>query len=167
MIAIFSGAAALLAGASFATIVRHRSSDNTVEAFILSHRALTPAVNEVLDAVSKGLSPKDVLTPIHLTQDDLKDIFWNSRVNVCVANRMRRAEPDIPEWCVILTSMRAAHAKTRWLILLSAIELIVGRLGLGMYARVLLWTYGEELELLSQISERCSPLEGTAIQAIL
>jgi hypothetical protein len=164
------GAAAVLAGASVVTVSRNRSNLNTIETFISSMRPLTVAGNTALDEVCRGKDPNIDPTPMRLSKTDLRTIFWNSRLNVCVANCMRLAEPENLEWAVILRSMLTAHSKTRWLILLSAIELIVGRLGLGqitIYPRLLLWTYGEELELLELISEKCSPLEGNAIRAIL
>lgn len=165
MIAIYTGAAALLAGTVTVTVARLRTNDNSIQTLLLGMRQLSKPCQEAFDEVNAGPDPTG--TRITLAWGELPKFFWNSRLWIEVANHMRLAEPDVPEWAAILNSMRVAHAKTRWLILLSAMELIVGRLGLGMYARVLLWTYGEELELLGLISERCSPLEGTAIQAIL
>jgi hypothetical protein len=152
-------------------MARRNSSGKSVETFIRSMRTLSKAGEESMNEVNCGKDPNKDLTPVHLSRYDIWTLFWNSRLNVCIANLMRVSEPDNPAWELILRKMQAGHGEVcrlaRQMILLSAIKPIVGRLGLGMYAHVLLWTYGEELELLSQISERCSPLEGTAIRAIL
>ena len=170
MIVIYSGAAFLLAGAVALSLTRFRASDKIIENFLRDLRTLTLNGSTALDHVCKGANPYSDPEPITLTKADLLTIFWNSRLHVKVGNRARLCEPGDSELIALFHALQADHKKLRWLLLLCAIESIVGRLGLGhitMYARVLLWTYGGELELLNHISEKCGPTEGAAIRAIL
>ena len=168
MIVIISGAAALLAGAVAFSIFSFRASDNTIETFVSSMRILTPDGRAALDEVCAGPDPTR-RGDLHLSKDDLSTLFWNSRLNVRIANRARLCDPKDRELEAMFKVLQADHAKLRWQIVITVIEQIVGKLGLGQttYPRLLLWTYGDELELLNQISEKCGPLEGDAIRAIL
>jgi len=165
---IHSGAAALLAGAVAFSVFRFRASDKSIETFICSMRTLTPSGRAALEEVCAGPDPA-IRGNLYLSRDDISTVFWNSRLNVRIANRARQCEPEDTELAAIFRILQADHAKLRWQIFLFVIESVVGKLRLGQsaYPRLLLWTYGDELVLLSQISEKCGPLEGNAIRAIL
>ena len=168
MIPMISGAAVLLAGAVSFSLFRFRTTDKSIETFIQSMRTLTPSGRAALDEVCAGPDPA-LRGNLYLSRDDISTVFWNSRLNVRIANRARQCEPEDRELAAMFQILQEAHAKLRWQIFLFGIESIIGkvRLGQSAYPRLLLWTYGDELELLSQISEKCGPLEGTAIRAIL
>lgn len=165
MIVICSGAAAILAGVAIFAIALHRKNDVTIEAFLSHMRHLTASGKEALEKASEPLPDC-----IAITKDDAMTVFYNSRLNLKIANRARLCEPADIELQAMFETLLEDHRKLRWLFIITAIELFVGKLGLGfvpMYARLLLGTYAEELELLSQISDKCGPLEGNAIRAIL
>jgi hypothetical protein len=160
----YCGASMLFAGAIPFFLYRDRTPDTKMEALIGSIRPLSLAGKESFNAVNSGDDPSE--NPVALSANDWITTFWNSRLFIQLANRARLCDPQNGDLSAALEVMQEKHAKLRWLLLLSVIESIVGRLGLGMYARILLWTYGEELEILSLISKKCGP-EGHAIQAIL
>jgi hypothetical protein len=160
----YCGASALIASAVPVVFFRHRSPDTKIQEFIGNIRAFSPTGKKSFDAVNAGNAPSE--NPIKLSGRDQFTAFWNSRLFLQIANRARLCDPPNRELAFMFKVMQETHAKLRWLLVLSAIETFVGRLGLGMYARILLWTYGEELDLLTLISKKCGP-EGHAIQAIL
>lgn len=163
----YSGAAILLAGTTIAATYRFAGKDKTIEAFLCKIKPLTPSGVCALESVS--ISP--IIGPlIVLSRRDIPILFTNSRLLVKVGNRARLCVLEDRELNALFGALQDDHRKLRLLIVLSIIERIVGRLGLGyitMYASVMLWTYAEELEILSQISEKCGPSEGDAIRAIL
>lgn len=160
----YCGASILFAGSIPIILLRHRSPDTRMESLISNMRPLSPAGKESFNAINNGDDPSE--NSVELSASDRMAAFWNSRLFIQLANRARLCDPQNGDLMAAFEVMQEKHSKLRWLLLLSAIESIVGRLGLGMYARILLWTYGEELELLSIISKKCGP-EGRAIQAIL
>jgi hypothetical protein len=160
----YCGASLLFAGTIPLILFCHQGPDTKMELLIGSIRPLSLAGKESFSTANSGDDPSE--NPIKLSANDLITTFWNSRLFIQLANRARLCDPQNGDLASALEVMQEKHAKLRWLLLLSVIESIVGRLGLGMYARILLWTYGEELELLSLISKKCGP-EGHAIQAIL
>jgi hypothetical protein len=168
MIIMISGAAALLAGSVSFSLFRYRTTDKTIETFIRSMRTLTPPGRAALKKVCGGPNPSSQ-GDLDLSLEDILTVFANSRLNVRIANRARQCEPEDKELAAIFQVLQEKHAELRWRIFLLAIESIIGKLRLGqsVYPRMLLWTYGDELELLGQISEKCGPLEGNAIRAIL
>jgi len=169
MIIMISGAAALLAGAVTFSLFRFQNTDKSIETFVRSMRTLTPSGHAALESVCAGHDPASG-PKVNLSKETVFTIFWNSRLHVCLANHARLCNPQDTELGTLFTDMQADHAKLRWQIVLYLIESFVGKLRLGqitIYPLLLLWTYGDELELLSQISEKCGPLEGNAIRAIL
>lgn len=169
MNAMYSGAATLLAGAATFSLLRFRNSAKADDKLMST---LSEEGQAALDLVCSGSNPSSNPSgnEIHVSWKDRWAIFHNSRRWVMAANRARQWHPADEELPILLDFMQAYHAKMRWLLFLVAIESIVGKLGLGSithYTRELLWTYGDELELLDQITEKCGPLEGRAIQAIL
>jgi hypothetical protein len=160
----FCGASMLFAGTVPIILFRHRAPDTTIEAFLGHLRPFSLAGKESFDEVKKGDDPCDI--SIKLSARDRVTSFWNSRLFLQIANRARLCDPQNGELAVMFEVMREHHSRLRRCLLLTVIESFVGRLGFGMYARILLWTYGEELELLSLISKKCGP-EGHAIRAIL
>jgi hypothetical protein len=164
------GAAAILAGALASPSISHfRISGNTVETFLRETRSLSESGLAALHEIRSGKDPASGPPDAHLSKGDITNIFWNSRRFVCFANHARLCNPEDTELGAMFEIMWNDHAKLRWQIILSMIESILGKLGLGqitIYSGLLLWTYGEELELLDQISQKCG-LEGTAIRAIL
>lgn len=164
----YSGAAAILAGVIILAIIRNRTKDSTIEVFLNHMRKLTPDGQTALDTVSEGDDP--AIHSIMFSNWDARTVFFNSRMNVRIANRARLCEPTDRELHALFETLQEDHKKLRVQFLLTLAESFIGRLGLGivpMYAPVLLWTYAEELELLSQISDKCGPLERNAIRAIL
>lgn len=159
MIIFYSGAATLLlAGAVIIAIHRRRADDQSIEALISRMRKLSPAGQIALDKVN---GVRDAAEPIELSDEDVRTILYNSRLWLRLANRCRQSQMDDAELQAMFEILQEDC---------SATETIVGRLTHGCiptYARLLLWTYGEELELLSQISDKCGLTEGNAIQAIL
>jgi hypothetical protein len=167
MIAMISGAATLLAGAgTLGTLVfRNRNTDPSVESMLESIRHLSPSGEAALREVSK----EETLDPIELSKADLSTIFWNSRISLCLANRMRLKYPEDSEFLAIFEDFQNDHTRMKVLRFLSFVEQVIGKLGfcqISEYHRKLLETYGDELDLLGLISEKCGP-EGDAIQAIL
>jgi hypothetical protein len=165
MIAMISGAAALLAGAVSFSLFRYRTSDKT-DANCL--RKLSESAQDALDAVCTNPNPSSG-PEVSVSWRDLHTIFRISRQLVMVTNRARLGHTADQELPHLLDMLQEDHAKLRWLLFLVAIESFVGRLGLGSlthYTREVLWTYGEELVLLDQISQKCGPMEGHAIRAI-
>lgn len=166
---IYSGAATLLAGAATFSLFRYKTSDKANGKFMST---LSEQGQAALDLVCSGSNPSSNPSgdEIRVSWKDRWAIFHNSRRWVMATNRARLWHPADVELPILLDFMQEYHAKMRWLLFLVAIESIVGKLGLGSithYTRELLWTYGDELELLDQITEKCGPLEGRAIQAIL
>jgi hypothetical protein len=164
---IYSGAATLLAGTVAFSFFRFRTSDPTIENFLKETRQLSPSGKASLEEVCDNYDPSG--NAVSLSKGDIQGILWNSRLWVCIANRARLCEPDDQELAASFHIIHKQHAKLRWFVLLAIIEQIVGKLGLGrvtMYHRMILWTYGVELELLEQISKKCG-IEGPALQAIL
>jgi hypothetical protein len=168
MNSIYSGAAALLAGAlASSSISRFHRRGITVETFLRETRPLSESGRVTLHGIRSGKDPAS-RQDVHLSKDDLLNIFWNSRQFVCFANHARIVQSEDSEMATMFEIMREDHAKLRWQILLSVIEKVIGRLGLGRhYTCDLLWTYGEELKLIERISEKLEPMEGHAIRAIL
>lgn len=160
----YCGASILIAGAVPVVILRHRSPDTRMEAFVGNIRPFSLSGKESFNEVKNGDDPCDI--SIKLSARDRMTAFWNSRLFLQIANRARLCDPQNGNLTAMFEVMQENHSRLRWLLLLSVIESFVGRLGFGMYARILLWTYGEELELLGIISQNCGP-EGRAIQAIL
>jgi hypothetical protein len=160
----FCGASLLFAGATPLVLFRHRSPDTRMDVFIGNIRPLSVAGKESFNEVKNAHDATE--NPIQLSARDRITTFWNSRLFLQIANRARLCDPLNGDLAAMFEVMQETHSKLRWLLLLSVIESIVGRLGLGMYARILLWTYGEELELLRLISKNCGT-EGDAIRAIL
>jgi hypothetical protein len=165
---IYSGAATLLAGTVAFSLFRFKTSDKAIDKPL---SALSEEGQTALDAVCGGSNPSNHEDPeIALSWRDRWAIFYNSRRQVMATNRARLWHPTDVELPILLDMLQKRHAKLRWLLFLAAIESIIGKLGLGSithYTRELLWTYGEELELLDQITKKCGPLEGHAIRAIL
>lgn len=159
----YCGASLLLAGA-IPILFRQRVPDTTIEKLLNNIRTFTPGGKETLNTVEHAEDPSDLA--IKLSARDRLTAFMNSRLFLKIANRARLCDPQNRELAFMFTVMQETHSKLRWLLVLSAIESFVGRLGLGMYARILLWTYGEELDLLKLISKKCGP-EGHAIRAVL
>jgi hypothetical protein len=161
---IYSGAATLLAGAVAFSFLRFRTSDPTIENFLNETRKLSPSGRAALeDVCGQFMSPWD--DSVRLSRADIAAIFWNSRRFVCFANHARLHLPNDEELVAIFHIIQKEHAKLRWLVLLAIIEQIVGKMGLGrvtMYHRMILWTYGLELNLLDDITQKYG-LEGTAI----
>jgi hypothetical protein len=160
----YCGASLLFAGTIPFFLYRDRTPDTKMDAFIGNIRAFSLAGKESFNEVKNGDDPCDI--SIKLSARDRVTAFQNSRLFLQIANRARLCNPQNGDLTAMFEVMQENHSRLRWLLLLSVIESFVGRLGFGMYARILLWTYGEELELLSTISENCGP-EGHAIQAIL
>jgi hypothetical protein len=169
MNSIYSGAATLLAGAGTLGTVgtlafRNRGTGPSIESILEHVRHLTPLGEAALQQVAK-----EELVPVDLSKADRSTIFWNSRIFLCLANRMRLEYPEDSEFLAIFDDLQRDHTRMKCLIFLSIQERIIGRLGvcqISEYHRKLLETYGDELDLLGLISEKCGP-EGTAIQAIL
>jgi hypothetical protein len=175
MNSIYSGAATLLAGAgtlsTIGTLVfRHRGTDPSIESILEDTRHLSPSGEAALQEVAKEkLLADQLLTPVELSKADRSTIFWNSRIFLCLANRMHREFPEDSEFLAIFDDLQHDHTRMKCLIFLSFVERVIGRLGvcqISEYHRKLLETYGDELDLLGLIAEKCGP-EGTAIQAIL
>lgn len=160
----YCGASLLFAGTFPIIISRHRASDTTIEALLSNIRTFSTDGKESLDTVETAEDPCDLA--VKLSARDRVTAFLNSRLFLKISNRARLCDPLNSDLTAMFEVMQENHSRLRWLLLLSVIESIVGRLGLGMYARILLWTYGEELELLRLISKKCGP-EGNAIRAIL
>lgn len=170
MNSIYSGAATLLAGAgtvgTLSTLVfRNRGTDPSIESILESVRHLSPSGEAALQEVSED----QPLAPIELTKADRSTIFWNSRIFLCLANRMRHKYPEDGEFFAIFEDFQHDHTRMKCLIFLSFVEQLIAKLGIcqiSEYHRKLLETYGDELDLLGLISEKCGP-EGVAIQALL
>jgi hypothetical protein len=160
----YCGASLLFAGAIPTILLRHRVPDTTIESFLANIRTFSIAGKESFDNVKNGDDPCD--NSVQLSAHDRITAFWNSRLFLRIANRARLSDPLNGDLTAMFEVMQENHSRLRWLLILSIIESFVGKLGFGMYARILLWTYGEELELLSLISQKCGP-EGNAIRAIL
>jgi hypothetical protein len=167
MNSIYSGAAALLAGAlASPSISRLYKSGIT---FLRETRPLSESGRAALRDIRSGKDPSS-MPDVHLSNSDISNIFRNSRQFVRFANHARLRNPEDTELGTMFEIMHEDHAKLRWQILLSIREKIIGRLGLGRithYTCDLLWTYGEEVKLIERISEKLQPMEGHAIQAIL
>jgi hypothetical protein len=167
MIAMISGAATLLAGAgTIGTLVfRNLRTDPPIESMLESIRRLSPEGEAALREVSEV----ELLPPVELSKADISAIFWNSRISLCLANRMRLKYPEDSEFLAIFNDFQDDHTRLKVLRFLSFVEQVVGKLGfcqISEYHRKLLETYGDELDLLGLISEKCGP-EGAAFKAIL
>jgi hypothetical protein len=175
MNSIYSGAATLLAGAgtlsTLGTLVfLHRGTDPSIESILESTRHLSPSGEAALQEVAEEkLLADKLLAPVELSKGDRSTIFWNSRIFLCLANCMRHKYPEDRELLAIFGDFQRDHTRIKCLIFLSFVEQVIGKLGvcqISEYHRKLLETYGDELDLLGLISEKCGP-EGTAIQALL
>ena len=161
MIALISGAAALLTGAYTVSVFNRKTNEDQVDPHYL--KELTEAGQEALERVCSGSDPSD--PKMSVCRKDMRTIFENSRKIIFMTNAARLSHPSDEELPVMLSILQKDHAKLRVLLFLVAIEAIVGKLGFGSithYTREVLWTYGGELELLILISQKCGA-KGTAI----
>ena len=122
---------------------------------------LSSEVKKELEVVGNlpGPYPKETFST-QLPFRDLGSIYLNSRENRRRANdhRIQDANPDN---AYVLEMLSEKHEKIKRIIVASCIERITDKLGLSMPAvspRVLLWTYGEEQEMLSHLSQNCDPI---------
>lgn len=165
MNAITSGAAALLAGAVTLSAIRFKTGTKTDPNCL---NKLSEPAQKALKEVCSGTNPSG--PKLEVSWRDFYAIWRNSRQLVMVTNRARLGHSNDEELVSLLELLQEDHARLRWLLFIVAIEAIVDRLGfcsVTHYTREVLWTYGDELDLLDQISKIFSPMEGSATRANL
>lgn len=164
MNAITSGAATLLAGAVTLSAIHFKGN-----------KAYPNCLNELSDPAKKALKevcsgPNPSGPKLEVSKRDLFSIFRNSRQLVMMTNRARLGHLSDEELASLLELLQEDHARLRWLLFIAVIEAIVDRLGfcsVTHYTREVLWTYGDELDLLEQISKIFGTMEGSAARANL
>ena len=132
--------------------------------------ALTNTTQEFL-AIIAELDEADLkYVPIpHIPSRDILGIYLNSRYNRSLANE-RRIEQSHPDALKLLDWLTRDHRKIRRLTLqcLFCPLRFAARLVPDCYtscARVLLWTYADEQEVLNQLAPFCSPAQAMEISA--
>jgi hypothetical protein len=170
MTVILSGAAVLLAGVIISLFALRFWGQRQAIPFLVSHtRKLSDeAYRSMEQACEERLSMGSTL--IVLSLRDRLSIFHNSSLNLRIADRATLAMRTDRDLAQMFANLQEDHRKVRWMLILSPLEWIIGKLGLDaltIYSRAILVTYAEELELLSLVSEKCGPTERAAIQAIL
>lgn len=89
---------------------------------------------------------------------DIVSVYINSRGNRDAANDAR-IEFTQPECASFLSRVTRDHDQIKRMAIAATAERVVGKLVPGwrpLYSRILLWTYGDQQELLNQLAEYCA-----------
>jgi hypothetical protein len=121
---------------------------------------LTKATEVSLDFMSEQEEAMPVKIAIpNLPIRDVLAIYLNSRANRNRVNE-RRVDNRNPDCIYLLSRVDEDHEKIKRAALACVISRVTVRLVPdcpSSYPRVLLWTYANEQEVLSQVSQFCSP----------